>query len=165
MTRLGHGSYTLHYISFPTSPAVFALIVFHQGGTVTVDIQGGSAFDPSAVPLPPTDDNYGNNVISTPAHGVWQKTRSTTFAATLMDIEYHISTNPEPGVPIAQFTIQQYSGKLTEGGDAIELTGQFTHYDEQGNLTFSHPVNANGVRIPLTVLPNLIDKLTIPPEP
>ena len=47
----------------------------------------------------------------------------------------------------------------------MELTGQFTHYTEQGIKKETHPVNARGVRIPLTVLPNLIDKLTIPPEP
>jgi hypothetical protein len=152
-------------LDIATTQAVFALIVFHQGGTVTGNIQGESAFDPSAVPAPPGTENYNNNVISTPSSGVWQKTRSNTFAATLMDIEYHVSTNPEPGVPVAQFTIQQYSGKITGGGDTMELTGRFTHYDEQGNLTFSHPVNASGVRIPLTILPNSIDKLPIPPEP
>ena len=102
---------------------------------------------------------------STPAHGVWQKTGSKTFAATLMDIEYHNSVNPQPNIPVAQFTIQQYSGKLTGGGDTMELTGQFSHYNEQGNQRIFHDVNANGVRIPLTVLPNVIDKLTIPPEP
>jgi hypothetical protein len=40
------------HIPLETSPAVFALIVFHQGGTVTVDIQGANAFDPSTVPVP-----------------------------------------------------------------------------------------------------------------
>jgi hypothetical protein len=153
------------HVPLPTSPAAFALIVFHQGGTVTGDYQGESAFDPSAVPVPPDDPNYNNNVISSPSSGVWQKTRSNSFAATLMDIEYHVSTNPVPGSPVFQFTIQQYSGKLTGGGDTMELTGQFTAYDEQGNQKFSRPVNANGVRIPLTVLPNSIDKLPIPPEP
>ena len=83
-------------IPLPTSPTVFALIVFHQGGTVTVDIQGANAFDPSTVSVPPENESYGNNLISTSAHGVWQKTRSNTFAATLMDTEYHNSVNPLP---------------------------------------------------------------------
>jgi hypothetical protein len=82
-----------------------------------------------------------------------------------MDIEYHNSVNPDPNIPVAQFTIQQYSGELTDGGDTLELTGQFTHYDEQGKNPFSHPVNAKGVRIPLAILPNSIDPLPIPPEP
>ena len=47
----------------------------------------------------------------------------------------------------------------------MELTGQDTHYDEKGNQKDNFSFEANGVRIPLTVLPNSIDTLPTPPEP
>jgi hypothetical protein len=149
----------------PTSPADFALMVFHRGGTLTGDLQGESAFDPSAVPVPPSNPNYGNNVITSPQSGVWQKTGWNTFAATLMVMEYHVSTNPEPGSPILQFTVVQFSGKLTGNGDTMEFTGEGTHYDVNGNQGDNFPFNANGVRIPLTLLPKTINPLPIPSEP
>jgi hypothetical protein len=49
----------------------FLLIVFHKGGTLTQSVQGDSGFDPAAVPVPPDDPNFGNNVINTPSSGVW----------------------------------------------------------------------------------------------
>ena len=39
----------------------------------------------------------------------------------------HVASNFLALIPVAQLTIQQYSGKLTDGGDTMELTGQFTH--------------------------------------
>ena len=153
------------HIPLPSSPAAFSLIVFHRGGTVTGNLQGESAFDPSAVPVAPDHPDYNNNVISSPQSGVWQKTRSNSFAATLMIIEYHVSTNPEPGSPVLRFSTLQYSGKLTGGGDEMELTGKVTHYDENGNQEDNFSFKANGVRIPLKLLPNSINQLTIPDEP
>jgi hypothetical protein len=153
------------HIPLPTSQAAFAIIVFHDGGTITEDVQGEGGFDPSAVPVPPTDPNYGNNVIVTPQSGVWRKTGSKTFAVTLLHIEYHISTNPEPGSPVAQFTTLQYSGELIGTGDRMVFTALGTHYDLNGNQTDNFSFKGNGVRIPLTLLPNTINPLPIPPEP
>jgi hypothetical protein len=165
MTRLG--LWLLHTnFHGPDGKPLFFIIDFHRGGTVTQDVQGESAFDPSAVPLQPTDPNYDNNVITSPQHGVWQKTGWNTFAATLLNIQYHVSTNPGPGSPVLQFAIGQYSGKLTGSGDTMEITALQTHYDVNGNQTDHSSVKAaNGVRIPLTVLPNTIQELPIPAVP
>jgi hypothetical protein len=136
------------------------IIDFHAGGTLTYDVQGESAFDPAAV----TDATSANNVISSPGHGVWQKTGWNTFAVTDLGIQYHVLTNP-PASPVFQYGMLQYSGKLTGFGDTMELTGQATGYDANGNQTGHVPFNANGARIPLTVLPNAIQQLPIPPVP
>jgi hypothetical protein len=153
------------HIPLPTSQAAFVIIAFHDGGTATQDFQVEGGFDPSAVPVPPTDPNYGNNIIFNSQHGVWQKTGSKTFAVTLLHVEYHISTNPEPGSPVAQFTTLQYSGELSRTGDTMEFTALGTHYDLNGNQTDNFSFKGNGVRIPLTLLPNTINPLPIPPEP
>jgi hypothetical protein len=80
----------------PDGQPALLIINFNAGGTLNADVQGAAAFDPSAVPLPPTDPNYNNNVITSPEHGVWQKTGWNTFAVTSLDIQYHVSTNPGP---------------------------------------------------------------------
>jgi len=54
------------FLSSACTSSKLEIVVFHQGGTLTADFQGESAFDPSAVPLPPGDQNYDNNVISSP---------------------------------------------------------------------------------------------------
>jgi hypothetical protein len=156
---------TTQRFPLPTSPAAFVLLVFHQGGTLTQDTQGEAAFDPSAVSVPPSDPNYGNNVITSPQSGVWQKTGWNTFAATLMNIQYHVSTNPEPGSPVFVFATVQYVGRLTGSGDTLEYSALETHFDVNGNRIDSGSFNANGVRIPLLVLPNTPSHLTIPPLP
>jgi hypothetical protein len=152
-------------IKEPDGTPALAIIDFHAGGTVTQDFQGEASFDPSAVPLPPTDPNYNNNVISSPQHGLWQKTGWNTFAATLLNIQYHTSTNPGPGSPVLQFAVLQYCCKLTGSGDTMEITGQETDYDPSGKQTDHRPFEANGVRIPLTILPNMIQQLIIPVAP
>ena len=152
-------------LRWPDGQPALLVIDFHAGGTLTQDVQGEAAFDPSAVPLPPTDKNYNNNVISSPQHGVWQKTGWNTFAATLLDIQYHVSTNPVPSSPVQQFGMLQYSCRLTGSGDTMEITGQETHYGPNGNQTDNSPFKANGVRIPLTILPNTIQQLPIPQPP
>jgi hypothetical protein len=126
-------------IKEPDGTPALAIAEFHAGGTVTQDVQGAAAFDPSAVPLPPTDPNYNNNVITSPGHGVWQKTGWNTFAATLFAMEYHVSTNPGRSSPILEFGMLQYSGKLTGSGDTMEITGQGTHYDPSGKQTDHSP--------------------------
>ena len=148
----------------------FLLIVFHKGGTLTQNIQGESGFDPAAVPLPSSDPNYGNNVISTPVSGVWQKTGWNTFAGTLLDIEYHNAFNPAldlpPDVLLFQFTKEQITGRLTESGDQMVLQVQWTHFNSDGTRKDDiQSFPANGVRIPLEILPNSAQTLPIPPPP
>jgi len=157
-----------HIPGDPIQHREFLLIVFHKGGTLTQNIQGESGFDPSAVPLPSTDPNYGNNVISSPLSGVWQKTGWNTFAGTLLDIEYHNSVIPPnpPDVALFQFTKQQIIGRLTEFGDQMVLQVQLTHFNSNGQQiddTQSFP--ANGVRVPLEILPQSENTLPIPPVP
>jgi hypothetical protein len=146
----------------------FFLIVFHKGGTLTQNTQGESGFDPSAVPQG-TDSE--NNVISSPLSGVWQKTGWNTFAGTLLDIEYHNAFNPAlnlpPNVLLFQFTKEQITGRLTESGDQMVLTEvRFTHFDSDGKrFRGIESFPANGVRIPLEILPNSAQTLPIPPPP
>jgi len=146
----------------------FFLIVFHKGGTLTQNTQGESGFDPSAVPQGTGSEN---NVISTPLSGVWQKTGWNTFAGTLLDIEYHNAFNPAlnlpPDVLLFQFTKEQFTGRLTESGDQMVLSEiRLTHFDADGkriNGIQSFP--ANGVRIPLEILPNSAQTLPVPQLP
>src|SRR5258708_39442226 len=58
----------------------FILTVFHEGGTLTGDVQGESAF--LAGSPPPL------NVINSPESGVWRKTSAKTFTVTFLTIEY-----------------------------------------------------------------------------
>jgi len=142
----------------------FLLIVFHKGGTLTQNVQGESGFDPAAVRLPPSDPNYSNNVISSPLSGVWQKTGWNTFAGTLLTIEYHNALHPQPDVSLFQFTKEQFIGRLTEFGDQMVLTEvRLTHFDSDGKQMNQKQIfPANGVRIPLEVLPNSADSLPVP---
>jgi hypothetical protein len=154
-----------HFQNDPVQHREFMLIVFHKGGTLTEDIQGESGFDPAAVPLPSSDPNYGNNVISTPVSGVWQKTGWNTFAGTLLTIEYHNSVIPQnpPDVLLLDFAKQQITGRLTESGDQMVLQFQVTPFNSDGQQngdTRSFP--ANGVRIPLEILPHSSDTLPVP---
>jgi hypothetical protein len=158
-----------HIPGDPIQGREFLLIVFHKGGTLTQDIQGESGFDPAAVTLPPSDPNSSNNVISSPLSGVWQKTGWNTFAGTLLDIQYHNSVIPPnpPDVSLFQFTKEQFIGRLTEFGDQMVLSEvRLTHFDSDGKQideTQSFP--ANGVRIPLEVLPNSAHSLPVPAVP
>jgi hypothetical protein len=149
----------------PDGKPLFIIIDFHRGGTFTSDIQGESAFDPSAVPLPPSDPNYGNNVITSPQSGVWQKTGWNTFATTLLTMEYHVSTNPGPGSPILQFTKTQYTGKIIDFGNGITFDALITHFDPSGTIKDRKKFDGNGLRIPLEILPNSSNSLPIPTAP
>jgi hypothetical protein len=141
----------------------FILSVFHRGGTFTGDLQGESAFDPAATnPAKPPF-----NVINSPESGVWQKTGWNTFAVTFLTMEYQVdaSTNP-PSAPLFQFDKVQFTGRLNETGDRLEITAAvITNFDPKGELIgepnqFSTKVH--GVRIPLEVLPFTARSLPIP---
>jgi hypothetical protein len=112
------------HFEFGTGTGTFVLNVFHQGGTLTGDIQGESAFDPHAT-IAPTSGEQRNpmasqnsmasklpmNVITSPQSGVWQKTGSNTFAATFLVIEYQVQTKP-PASTLFQLSKVQYFGTL-----------------------------------------------------
>ena len=138
---------------------IFVLQVFHQGGTLTGDNQGASAFDPAAT----TDPESENNVIVTPFSGEWQRTGRKTFAATFMVLEYHVESAP-PGASIFQFSQVQYKGTLTDSNHMV-LDVVITHFDPEGKKKHeSTPFDkfeATGVRIPLKG----VDSLELPPFP
>ena len=140
----------------------FNLITFNKGGTLTEDFQGESAFDPAAVNPPITP----LNVITSPQHGVWQKTGGNTFATTLVDIEYQVQGNGK--APVFQFDKYQYTGRLSESGDQMALDGLATFFNPEGTQlppTDGIQFKINGVRIPLEVLPNTSHTFPIPPVP
>jgi hypothetical protein len=157
-------------LTTPTGSQLILLDVFNSGGTCTQDIQGESGFDPGAVDEP----NSPLNIITSPQSGVWQKTPSkgsNTFAATLLAMEYRNLVPPtgSPSTPLFRFDKVQYTGKLNQSGDGMELSALLTFFDEQGNriddqgkpsTDFVVEFNANGVRIPLTG-----NSLPIPPIP
>jgi hypothetical protein len=133
----------------------FILTVFHEGGTLTGDVQGESAFVPGGQPP--------SNVINSPESGVWQKTGWKTFAATFLTIEYQ-----SPGQALNQFDKVQFTGVLNESGDRIELTALVTFFDANGNqLPPKEGIHdrASGIRIPLQILPHTSDTLPVPTPP
>jgi hypothetical protein len=138
------------------SEGAFILSVFHKGGTLTGDLQGESAFVPGV--KPPA------SVIISPESGVWQKTGGKTFAATFITMEY----DANPPFALFEFDKIQFTGVLSEAGNQMELTALVTLFDPNGNQL--PPLEgirdkANGVRIPLEVLPNTSHSLPIPPKP
>jgi hypothetical protein len=138
----------------------FTLITFHRGGTVTENIQGESAFDPASVnpPTPP------GNIQTSPQHGVWQKTGWKTFAATLVAVQ--AGNDAEHFISIFfRFDKLQYTGKLSESGDQMDLTLLITFYDVDGNRIEpknGFEVNFKGVRVPLEILPHTATTLPVP---
>ena len=135
-------------IQLPTGENLFLLNVFHQGGTLTGDIQGESAFAPHATTKP----KVPFNVISSPQSGVWQKTGFSTFAATFLLIESEVQTKP-PASPVFQLTKVQYFGTLNASGTTMALQVLITHYKATGEVIDSFMFNANGVRIPVETQP------------
>jgi hypothetical protein len=138
-----------------SSKGLFILTVFHKGGTLTGDVEGESAFIPG--PQPPS------NVITSPESGVWQKTGAKTFAATFVAIEYQV--NPH-NATLYEFDKVQFTGVLNESGDEMKLTALVTLFNPDGSQKGdSFPDTANGIRIPLEVLPSTTHSLRIPQQP
>jgi hypothetical protein len=143
------------------SEGLFILTVFHEGGTLTGDVQGESGFFAKA-PV---------NIINSPESGVWQKTGWKTFAATFLTIEYEAPLNKKDaesveGIKLHQFDKVQFTGVLNESGDQFTLTARVTLFDANGNQIGSFiPDVANGIRIPLEILPSTAQTLPIPTVP
>jgi hypothetical protein len=141
----------------------FILTVFHRGGTLTGDIQGESAFDPAATnpPKPPF------NVINSPESGVWQKLGWNTFAVTFLTMEYQVDTSTNPiSAPLFQFDKVQFTGRLNETGDRMEITAAvITNFNSKGEMIGEPnkiPTKTHGVRIPLELLPSTALSLPTP---
>jgi hypothetical protein len=135
---------------------------------ITGNLQGESAFDPSAVVLPPEDPNFNNNVISSPLSGVWQKTGRNTIAGMVLDIEYHnVLTNGFPALTVLQFVKFQFTGTLSRSGDEMTFKALLTRYDPTTRKAFSQTdfPSGTGTRISLEILPNTSDTLPLPPPP
>jgi len=129
------------------------------GGTVTEDIQGESAFDPASV-NPPT---LFGDVQTSPQHGVSQKTGWKTFVATLVAIESEVDAKDFIN-KFFRFDKLQYTGKLTESGDQMNLTLVGSNYDENGSQIQAPdaPINLKGVCVPLEILPQTGTTLPVP---
>lgn len=133
----------------------YILMVFHEGGTLTGDFQGEAAFVPGG--QPPFD------IIVTPQSGVWRKTGPKTFAVTFVALEYQV--NP-PNGSIFQIDKSQLTGVLINSGNEMRLTALTTVFNPDGTQKGnSFPDTANGVRIPLEILPNTSHSLPIPVMP
>jgi hypothetical protein len=108
-------------------------------------------------------------VINSPESGVWQKTGWNTFAVTFLTMEYQVDTSTNPiTAPLFQFDKVQFTGRLNETGDRMEITAALiTTFNPDGSLKESIPVpvKTHGVRIPLEVLPNTSHTLPIPAIP
>jgi hypothetical protein len=136
------------------SGGTFILTVFHKGGTLTGDVQGESAFVPGAKPP--------ESVIISPESGVWQKTGWRTFAATFITLEY----DANPPFALFQFDKVQFTGILNKSGDQIALTALVTLFNPDGTQKGdSFPDAANGIRLPLEILPSTAHSLPIPSSP
>jgi hypothetical protein len=119
-------------------------------------LQGESAFVPGV--KPPA------NVIISPESGVWQKTSGKTFAATFITMEY----DPNPPFALFEFDKILFTGVLSDSGDQMELTALVTLFDPNGKQLPPQegiPNKANGVRIPVEILPNVSHTLPVPPIP
>lgn len=139
-------------LGVPFEEGILVLNVFHQGGTLTGDVQGESAFDPHATIKPKSP----LNVISSPQSGVWKAGPGNTFEATFWVIAYEVQTKP-PGSPLFQLSKVHYTGSLIDP-DQMEFDVTINHYNSSGdeiNIDLnSEPLRARGVRIPLKGLPS-----------
>ena len=113
------------------------LLTFNQDGTFLADFAGESAFVPNGTPP--------LNTLTTPSHGVWQKTGATTFAATSFAIIYD-----DKGSFLA-LAKNVFSGVLTDSNHlALTLvsSGQFNLNGDRTGEGGS-PGTANWVRLRL----------------
>jgi hypothetical protein len=140
----------------------FVLITFQRGGTALLDFQGEGAFDPAAVnpPMPP------RNVQTLPEHGVWQKTGWKSFVGTFLALEAGNDTRILAST-FFRFDKLQFTGRLSESGDQMDLTIVFTFFNADGkpNGEPSETVQFKGVRVPLESSANMLPVPVVSPTP
>jgi len=106
------------------------------------------------------------DIIVTPQSGVWQKTGAKTFAVTFISLEYQGNPQLPPNASIYQIDKSQLTGVLNESGGQMQLTALTTIFNPDGTQKAGpFPDTANGVRIPLEILPDTSHSLPIPPQP
>jgi hypothetical protein len=102
---------------------------------------------------------------------VWRKTGARTFAVTFVSLEYKTPLNEQEvlsgeGFALHQIDKSQLTGVLSDSGNEMKLTALTTAYNPDGSQKGdSFPDTANGIRIPLEVLPNTSHTFPIPPVP
>jgi hypothetical protein len=70
------------------------------------------------------------------------------------------------GFALHQIDKSQLTGVLSDSGNQMKLTALTTAYNPDGSQKGdSFPDTANGIRIPLEVLPNTSNTLPIPEQP
>jgi hypothetical protein len=140
----------------------FVLITFQRGGTALLDFQGEGAFDPAAVnpPMP------RRNVQTLPEHGVWQKTGWKSFVGTFLALEAGNDTRILAST-FFRFDKLQFTGRLSESGDQMDLTIVFTFFNADGkpNGEPSETVQFKGVRVPLESSANMLPVPVVSPTP
>jgi hypothetical protein len=102
----------------PTGPVV--MNTFHSDGTFSGDVQGESAFVPG-------NESPGYQITS-PEHGLWQKTGLRTIAATAYALEYN-----DDGSFYAVLKLR-LTCVLNGPGDEMDITASGGLYDLNGNL-------------------------------
>jgi hypothetical protein len=103
-----------------TTDGLVILNTFHSDGTFSGDVQGESAFVPG-------NENPGFQITS-PDHGLWQRTGARTFAGTSFALEYN-----DDGSFYAIFKFK-FTGVLNGPGDQMDLTSSGGNFDLNGNL-------------------------------
>jgi hypothetical protein len=104
-----------------TKPTGLVVInTFHSDGTFSGDVQGESAFVPG-------NESPGFQITS-PEHGIWQKTGARTFAGTAYALEYD---DDGTFYAISKFRL---NGVLNGPGDEMDITASGGEYDLNGNL-------------------------------
>jgi hypothetical protein len=113
------------------------LLTFNQDGTFLADFAGESAFVPNGTPP--------LNTLTTPSHGVWQKTGATTFAATSFAIIYD-----DKGSFLA-LAKNVFSGVLTDSNHLALTSVSSGQFNLNGDRTGEggSPGTANWVRLRL----------------
>lgn len=102
----------------PTGPVV--MNTFHSDGTFSGDVQGESAFVPG-------NESPGYQITS-PEHGLWQKTGLRTLAATAYALEYNDDASFYAVLKLRLTCI------LNGPGDEMDITASGGLYDLNGNL-------------------------------
>jgi hypothetical protein len=86
-------------------------------------------------------------------------------AATFLALDYQV-INTSPELAVYSFVRVQFTGVLGDSGNEMRLTALVTVFNPDGTQNGDSIVDAaNGVRIPLEILPNTSHRLTIPVTP
>jgi hypothetical protein len=108
------------WLAAKTTAGGVIINTFHSDGTFFGDVQGEGSFFPG--------NKSPGFQITSPEHGLWQKTGPKTIAATAYALEYNYD-----GSFYAIFKLR-LSFVLNGPGDEMDGTGSSGEYDLNGNL-------------------------------